>query len=596
MAFMILQEELKDSMEKVVRASVQKTEFMAFLCHELRNPLHTLVNVSSIVQETTPLDQDKRELFDAIQASASYMSELINDVLDTSLFESGQIKLADPLPFVKSLKELVDFTVGDALVHDLRNRGIDFSCTVKEDYSDGVKALLCLDVGKVKQVIVNLMSNAVKFTEKNGRISCTFECNLAETPSGKAKVWPGNTKRRRTNGNRGHILKFSVTDSGIGMTDETIKSLFVPFQIANVTTTREYGGTGLGLVICKNIVDLMDGKLSVQSSPNCGTTFTVEIPICVMSGAEHRPSTVLARIVQEAPRTNPIRFGLDAPVKVSVIDVNVEFPESHPTSSLKRMEMKLRESKNSLVRLSISNSIRQSPNAGTDSLFSASRRQSSTSMQTSGQVTSPTSNTTPQFIQNTHHLSLPRSVEDGNLVIGSGSVRVALCVNTGPSSGVSINVEKTDPSTETSKSDPNSRDIEKSNTIGRNRSKTSSTKQILIVDDSAINRKILIKFLRAIDPKFKIVEAVNGQEACEKVSANGFDICFMDLTMPVMGGREAIQKIKQELRAEFPVIAVTGDSLPPEELEYLYKIGFHEVQPKPFTKEKIEKYLLECFK
>ncbi|KAI9341211.1 CheY-like superfamily, partial [Obelidium mucronatum] len=115
---------------------------------------------------------------------------------------------------------------------------------------------------------------------------------------------------------------------------------------------------------------------------------------------------------------------------------------------------------------------------------------------------------------------------------------------------------------------------------------------ILVVDDSEVNRKILITVLQSLG-NFIIDEAVMGTEAVEKVKyrREPYDVIFMDLTMPVMGGREATQKIKKELGSPSRVIAVTGDSISSKEMNLLYEVGFLAVQPKPFTKENIEKFL-----
>ncbi|KAI9328631.1 hypothetical protein BDR26DRAFT_44874 [Obelidium mucronatum] len=574
MVVMVLHEERKESMEKVIKASVQKTAFMAFLCHELRNPLHALINVSSLVQETLTLNSDQRELFDAIQASASYMSELINDVLDTSLFESGQMKLADPMPVLRGgINELVEAVVAP-FRDGIHGRGIELNCEIKEGLNDLTSTrMLCMDVMKVKQVIVNLLSNAIKFTDKGGKISCTFEIGaigsgLAGFPHGKQKLSLNrNQMSSAVHGNKigdgWVLLKFSISDSGIGMTEETLKNLFIPFLPSTMATTREYGGTGLGLVICKKIVDLMEGKIFVKSAQNEGTTFTVEIPVRLASGKEH--------IWEESEGAKSVRFGIETitpdtekflppppPLPQIPPEVLIEVRETHPTTSLQRVEQKLRESQS---RMSLSRLSSPSPYPE-DSFQTDEKFRLSCSLKRPGtmlmHVTSP--------------INDANVVRSGNLDVIKSGVSNTSTLHFGTSHNASGSI-----------SPQNLND----SGIG--------PKNILVVDDSGINRKIIVKFLRTINAKFRIDEAVNGLEAVEKASLSQYDIIFMDLTMPVMGGREATRQIKQELKVPAPVIAVTGDNLPTEELDKLFEIGFTAVQPKPFTKEKIEKYF-QCIK
>ncbi|KAI8620065.1 hypothetical protein BC830DRAFT_1078115 [Chytriomyces sp. MP71] len=580
MSFMLLQEERNESLRESMRAGDQKTSFMAFLCHELRNPLHALVNVSSLVRESLTLTHEQNELFDAIEASASYMSELINDVLDTSKFEAGKMKLEYlPVDF-KKLVQVVTLPLRESL----RARNVDFTCIV-----DNIPAIISIDPTRIKQVIVNLLSNAVKFTSNGGSITCAFSCE------------------RISNCTQDMQLKFYVKDSGIGMADNVVKNLFVPFHQAHVSTTREYGGTGLGLAICKKIVDLMGGKIIVTSVKDVGTTFSVEIP--VVTDTEGKMAAI---DIEHDPHA--VRLGVQTSEESMVT-----------TSSLQKVEPRTRKSEEMEMSPSVTSSVYSNDEMPSlpriDYIFAENYSISSTPRSVRS-ITRRSSMSNPreafQFMAvhnmmrsskiHSHRGSFVFNADDAedddeddcsarsslkaskktsgsnNSSSGASSLvpnhsrRMSLSTDMESSPAIQLTTSLQSPPDQTIRFMPPPADL--------------GARSILIVDDSAINRKILVKFLKTLG-SFMIDEAIHGLDAIEKIKANGcpYSIIFMDLSMPVMGGREATERLRKELNVTAPIVAVTGDNLPDDELAKLTEAGFSGVQPKPFTKEHIERYL-----
>ncbi|KAI8620388.1 histidine kinase-like ATPase [Chytriomyces sp. MP71] len=560
----------------------QKTSFMAFLCHELRNPLHALVNVSSLVRESLTLTHEQNELFDAIEASASYMSELINDVLDTSKFEAGKMKLEYlPVDF-KKLVQVVTLPLRESL----RARNVDFTCIV-----DNIPAIISIDPTRIKQVIVNLLSNAVKFTSNGGSITCAFSCE------------------RISNCTQDMQLKFYVKDSGIGMADNVVKNLFVPFHQAHVSTTREYGGTGLGLAICKKIVDLMGGKIIVTSVKNVGTTFSVEIP--VVADTEGKMAAI---DIEHDPHA----------VRLGVLTSDESMGAHVTTLSLQKTEPRSRKSEEIDVSPSVIGSVYSNDEMPClpriDHIFAenfASAPRSIRSITRHSSISNPREAVQLMAVHNMMRSSKIHS-RRGSFVFSADDAEdddeVELNARSSPKTSKMKNGSNNSSSGASSLVPTHSRRMSLSTEVTVELSPVFQlpslqspqdqtvrfmsppadlgARSILVVDDSAINRKILVKFLKTLG-SFMIDEAIHGLDAIERIKTNGcsYSIIFMDLSMPVMGGREATEILKRELNVTAPIVAVTGDNLPDDELAKLTEAGFSGVQPKPFTREHIEKYL-----
>ena len=241
-------EELHAQKEEALAASRAKSAFLANMSHEIRTPLNGVIGMLELLIGT-PLDGKQERFARIARSSAETLLNLLNDILDFSKIEAGKLELED-VSF--DLHELMEDVV-EMLGHKAAMKGIELSCRVPPQLPRGMRG----DPGRLRQVLVNLLNNAIKFTEK-GEVALQAETlDTAETAT----------------------IRFSIRDTGIGIPADRRSRLFNPFSQVDASTTRKYGGTGLGLAICKQIIDLMHGSIGCDSTPGQGSTFWCDIPL-----------------------------------------------------------------------------------------------------------------------------------------------------------------------------------------------------------------------------------------------------------------------------------------------------------------------------
>ncbi len=244
-----LERELFMEKEAVESAAMAKSEFLATMSHEIRTPLNGIVPVLEMLQDTR-MDLEQKQFVRTALASSHHLLGIINDILDFSKIEAGRLQV-EKIPF--DVWELVD-SVSAVMSGNAQKKNLDLQCHVSND----VPPVILGDPIRLRQILVNLVSNAIKFTQKG---SITLEVSL-------------NSEH-----GIGERLIFSVKDTGIGISSDTIPHLFQSFSQADASTTRRHGGTGLGLVISKGLVELMGGQISVQSEPAVGSVFWFVLPL-----------------------------------------------------------------------------------------------------------------------------------------------------------------------------------------------------------------------------------------------------------------------------------------------------------------------------
>ncbi|MEG0996886.1 MAG: HAMP domain-containing sensor histidine kinase, partial [Clostridia bacterium] len=244
-------EELAAALAAAQQANAAKSDFLSRMSHEIRTPMNAIIGMSTIAAQAIGDDEQVADCISKICISSRFLLALINDILDMSRIESGKLLLKNEMiPTAEFLTGINTLCYGQA-----EGKGVDFECVVDpalDDYYVG-------DAMKLQQVLLNVLSNAIKFTDEGGKVTFSAE------------------QRKKTKNYA--LLRFIINDTGIGMTEDFIPHIFEPFCQESSGTTSMYGGTGLGLAIAKNIVDMMDGHISIRSIRGIGSEFTVDVHV-----------------------------------------------------------------------------------------------------------------------------------------------------------------------------------------------------------------------------------------------------------------------------------------------------------------------------
>ena len=272
------QEALKSALAQAEEANAAKTSFLSSMSHEIRTPMNAIIGLDTLALQDPDLNDRTRERLQKISASAKHLLSLINGILDMSRIESGRMALKNE---EFSLQEVLE-QINTMINGQCQEKGLSYDCRI----AGKVKNYYIGDDMKLKQILLNILGNAVKFTPAGG--SVTF---LVESL--------GSFEDKAT-------MRFIIKDTGIGMDKDYLPKVFEPFSQENESQANKYGSTGLGMAITKNLVEMMNGSISVESEKGVGTTFTVSVTLRTSDKETHkslemRPQDLRVLIIDDDP-------------------------------------------------------------------------------------------------------------------------------------------------------------------------------------------------------------------------------------------------------------------------------------------------------
>lgn len=307
----------KKDQNELINAQKAKEQFLANMSHEIRTPINGIVGMVNLLLESA-VSSDQKKYLNAIKHSADNLKVIINDILDFSVIESGKLSF-EKIGFdvIYQAKSVID-----SLSVQAEEKGLALELVTGEDLRDVV---LLGDPVRLNQILINLINNAIKFTHE-GKVIVEINC--------------ANALGEKTN------VTFKVVDTGIGIAKEKVKTIFDTFKQADESITRKFGGTGLGLTISKQLVELQDGKISVESKIGEGTTFTFVIPYDIGSKKD-----ILTRDNGEEPsfKTEPAEKNLTG-MKILLVEDN-DINRMYAATILKKWGCDLDEAENGQIAL-----------------------------------------------------------------------------------------------------------------------------------------------------------------------------------------------------------------------------------------------------